>query len=155
MRKQDKRGDFGRNDRQKQILNALIDRMSSASNIAKIDKIAEKASENVETNIRITEGLALQQIYSGFTSKKIGTLSITGSDLYLGPNNTYYFEPDATNLEKVRKTLQEHLDYTPDTSSTGTDESTTTDGTTSGSSYSNDSSTSTNSTTNSTTDSSY
>ncbi|MCE0738218.1 MULTISPECIES: LCP family protein [Bacillus] len=154
MRKQDKRGDFGRNDRQKQILNALIDRMSSASNIAKIDKIAEKASENVETNIRITEGLALQQIYSGFTSKKIDTLSITGSDLYLGPSNTYYFEPDATNLEKVRQTLQEHLDYTPDTSSTGTEESTT-DGTTSGSSYSNDSSTSSNSTTNSTTDSSY
>ncbi|MGG1242523.1 LCP family protein [Bacillus cabrialesii] len=156
MRKQDKRGDFGRNDRQKQILNALIDQMSSASNIAKIDKIAEKASENVETNIRITEGLALQQIYSGFTSKKIDTLSITGSDLYLGPNNTYYFEPDATNLEKVRKTLQEHLDYTSDSSSTGTDESTTTDDTTGGSSsYSNDSSTSSNSTTNSTTDSSY
>ncbi|MCY8281161.1 LytR family transcriptional regulator, partial [Bacillus inaquosorum] len=118
-----------------------------------------------ETNIRITEGLALQQIYSGFTSKKIDTLSITGSDLYLGPSNTYYFEPDATNLEKVRQTLQEHLDYTPDTSSTdtsgtgsstygtGTEESTT-DGTTSGSSYSNDN-TSSNSTTNSTTDSSY
>ncbi|CAN2248354.1 LCP family protein [Bacillus vallismortis] len=151
MRKQDKRGDFGRNDRQKQILNALIDQMSSASNIAKIDKIAEKASENVETNIRITEGLALQQIYSGFTSKKIDTLSITGSDLYLGPNNIYYFEPDATNLEIVRKTLQDHLHYSPDTNSTGTDESTTTDGTT----YSNDGSTNSSSTTNSTTDSSY
>ncbi|WP_336183747.1 LCP family protein [Bacillus sp. 205(2023)] len=173
MRKQDKRGDFGRNDRQKQILNALIDRMSSASNIAKIDKIAETASENVETNIRITEGLALQQIYSGFTSKKIDTLSITGSDLYLGPNNTYYFEPDAANLENVRKTLQEHLDYVPDTSSSSTDSSSTdgstsdstgssstdgstaTDGTTSGSGYTNDSSTNSNGTTNSTTDSSY
>lgn len=155
MRKQDKRGDFGRNDRQKQILNALIDRMSSASNIAKIDKIAETASENVETNIRITEGLALQQIYSGFTSKKIDTLSITGSDLYLGPNNIYYFEPDAANLENVRRTLQEHLDYDPDTSSSSTDGSTVTDGTTSGNGYTNDSSTSSNGTTNSTTDSSY
>ncbi|MCY9189835.1 LCP family protein [Bacillus sp. FSL K6-1005] len=169
MRKQDKRGDFGRNDRQKQILNALIDRMSSASNIAKIDKIAETASENVETNIRITEGLALQQIYSGFTSKKIDTLSVTGSDLYLGPNKTYYFEPDAANLENVRKTLQEHLDYDPDTSSSSigsssTDSSTSdssdssstaTDGNTSGSGYTNDSSTSSNGTTNSTTDSSY
>ncbi|QIW81583.1 LCP family protein [Bacillus tequilensis] len=173
MRKQDKRGDFGRNDRQKQILNALIDQMSSASNIAKIDKIAEKASENVETNIRITEGLALQQIYSGFTSKKIDTLSITGSDLYLGlgAKKTYYFEPDATNLEKVKKTLQEHLHYHPEENSTdsttsdsygtdssgspGTNESTTTDGSTSGSGYSNDSGTGSNSTTNSTTDSSY
>ncbi|MEK4087405.1 MULTISPECIES: LCP family protein [Bacillus] len=140
MRKQDKRGDFGRNDRQKQILNALIDQMSRAGNIAKIDKIAETASNNVQTNIRITEGLALQQIYSGFTSKKIDTLTITGSDLYLGgtatTRGTYYFQPDPTNLEKVRQELQKHLDY-PSGSSTGTDstpdstsDSTGTDGTT-------------------------
>ncbi|POO69227.1 LytR family transcriptional regulator [Bacillus amyloliquefaciens] len=136
MRKQDKRGDFGRNDRQKQILNALIDQMSRAGNIAKIDKIAETASNNVQTNIRITEGLALQQIYSGFTSKKIDTLTITGSDLYLGgtatTRGTYYFQPDPTNLEKVRQELQKHLDYPsgnstasdPASDSTGTDSTT-------------------------------
>ncbi|MEC3769805.1 LCP family protein [Bacillus velezensis] len=136
MRKQDKRGDFGRNDRQKQILNALIDQMSRAGNIAKIDKIAETASNNVQTNIRITEGLALQQIYSGFTSKKIDTLTITGSDLYLGgtatTRGTYYFQPDPANLEKVRQELQKHLDYPsgnstasdPASDSTGTDNTT-------------------------------
>ncbi|APH37332.1 MULTISPECIES: LCP family protein [Bacillus] len=138
MRKQDKRGDFGRNDRQKQILNALIDQMSKAGNIAKIDKIAETASNNVQTNIRITEGLALQQIYNGFTSKKIDTLTITGSDLYLGgggtasTGGTYYFQPDPTNLEKVRQELQKHLDYPsgsstasdPASNSTGTDSTT-------------------------------
>lgn len=136
MRKQDKRGDFGRNDRQKQILNALIDQMSRAGNIAKIDKIAETASNNVQTNIRITEGLALQQIYSGFTSKKIDTLTITGSDLYLGgtatTRGTYYFQPDPTNLEKIRQELQKHLDY-PSGSSTASDpasDSTGTDSTT-------------------------
>ncbi|QQD81623.1 LCP family protein [Bacillus siamensis] len=136
MRKQDKRGDFGRNDRQKQILNALIDQMSKAGNIAKIDKIAETASNNVQTNIRITEGLALQQIYSGFTSKKIDTLTITGSDLYLGgtatTRGTYYFQPDPVNLEKVRQTLQKHLDY-PSGKGTATDsasDSTGTDSTT-------------------------
>ncbi|MDU0812124.1 LCP family protein [Bacillus siamensis] len=136
MRKQDKRGDFGRNDRQKQILNALIDQMSRAGNIAKIDKIAETASNNVQTNIRITEGLALQQIYSGFTSKKIDTLTITGSDLYLGgtatTRGTYYFQADPVNLEKVRQTLQKHLDY-PSGKGTATDsasDSTGTDSTT-------------------------
>ncbi|MED4523135.1 LCP family protein [Bacillus velezensis] len=136
MRKQDKRGDFGRNDRQKQILNALIDQMSRAGNIDKIDKIAETASNNVQTNIRITEGLALQQIYSGFTSKKIDTLTITGSDLYLGgtatTRGTYYFQPDPANLEKVRQELQKHLDY-PSGSSTASDpasDSTGTDSTT-------------------------
>ncbi|WP_052586771.1 LCP family protein [Bacillus velezensis] len=155
MRKQDKRGDFGRNDRQKQILNALIDQMSRAGNIAKIDKIAETASNNVQTNIRITEGLALQQIYSGFTSKKIDTLTITGSDLYLGgtatTRGTYYFQPDPTNLEKVRQELQKHLDY-PSGNSTASDpasDSTGTDSTTDSTSDS----TGTDSTTDSTSDS--
>ena len=64
MRKQDKRGDFGRNDRQKQILNALIDQMSRAGNIAKIDKIAETASNNVK---QISESLK-DSLFSRFTA---------------------------------------------------------------------------------------
>lgn len=66
MRKQDPRGDFGRNDRQKQILRAMIDQMSKANNIANVDNIAKEVSDHITTNFRITEGLALQQIYSGF-----------------------------------------------------------------------------------------
>ncbi|MGG3326772.1 LytR family transcriptional regulator, partial [Bacillus velezensis] len=58
------------------------------------------------------------------------------SDLYLGgtatTRGTYYFQPDPTNLEKIRQELQKHLDY-PSGSSTASDpasDSTGTDSTT-------------------------
>ncbi|MFS0656778.1 LCP family protein [Bacillus sp. 179-C3.3 HS] len=109
MRKQDPRGDFGRNDRQKQILRAMIDQMSRPNNIANVDNIAKEVSDHISTNFRITEGLALQQIYSGFKGDDTDTLSIKGTDLYVGPNRTYFFEPDQANLAEVQYELRTHL----------------------------------------------
>ncbi len=100
MRKQDKRGDFGRNDRQKQILKAVLDQISKPQNLAKIDKIAQKASKNIQTNFKITQALALQQIYSGFAGDDIKTLNITGKDLTIA--DVYYFEPDQQNLQTCK-----------------------------------------------------
>ncbi|MDA7025507.1 LCP family protein [Bacillus sp. CLL-7-23] len=107
MRKQDKRGDFGRNDRQKQILKAALDQISKPENLMKIDTIAQKASKNVKTNIKITEALALQKVYSGFSGKDIETLNIKGKDLYI--NHEYFFEADKQNLAKVHDELNQHL----------------------------------------------
>lgn len=117
MRKQDPRGDFGRNDRQKQILRAMIDQMAKPHNIANVDNIAKEVSDHITTNFRITEGLALQQIYSGFKGDDTETLSIKGSDLYLGPNRTYFFEPDQTNLAEVQNELRTHLKLPAESSS--------------------------------------
>lgn len=124
MRKQDPRGDFGRNDRQKQILRAMIDQMSKANNIANVDNIAKEVSDHITTNFRITEGLALQQIYSGFKGDDTETLSIKGSDLYLGPNRTYYFEPDQTNLANVQNALRTHLKLPTESGETGSSDTT-------------------------------
>ena len=126
MRKQDPRGDFGRNDRQKQILRAMIDQMAKPHNIANVDNIAKEVSDHITTNFRITEGLALQQIYSGFKGDDTETLSIKGSDLYLGPNRTYFFEPDQTNLAEVQNELRTHLKL-PAESSSSTETNTQTD----------------------------
>ncbi|MGE6630233.1 LCP family protein [Bacillus sp. NPDC077027] len=119
MRKQDPRGDFGRNDRQKQILRAMIDQMAKPNNITNVDNIAKAVSDHITTNFRITEGLALQQIYSGFKGDDTETLSIKGTDLYLGPNRTYYFEPDQANLAEVQQGLREHLKLPTESTSTG------------------------------------
>lgn len=129
MRKQDKRGDFGRNDRQKQILKAVLDQISKPQNLAKIDKIAQKASKNIQTNFKITQALALQQIYSGFAGDDIKTLNITGKDLTIA--DVYYFEPDQQNLANVQNELTHHLypDSTADSSGTSSESSATADGT--------------------------
>jgi polyisoprenyl-teichoic acid--peptidoglycan teichoic acid transferase len=107
MRKRDPRGDFGRNERQKQIIVAAIDKLKSPSIVFKIDDIAKHIGENVETNLSISKALALQKVYSNLDSSKIEKLSISGNDLYI--DGVYYFDPDPVELDKIRSTLKAHL----------------------------------------------
>jgi LCP family protein required for cell wall assembly len=109
MRKKDPRGDFGRNDRQKQIVKAVIDKLSTPTTITKIDDIAIEIGSNVETNIKIGEAIAFRQKYTEFNSSKIETLNIEGDDDYI--NNVYYFDPDDEKLEEIKLQLQEHLNH--------------------------------------------
>ncbi|MGD6817053.1 LCP family protein [Metabacillus sp. 113a] len=109
MRKQDPRGDFGRNDRQKEIITAIIKKATAPQNIMKVDDIANQIAENVETNLRISEALGFQQSYSGFKTDQIDQLKIEGEDLNL--NSGYYYQPIEEKMEEVREELQSHLEH--------------------------------------------
>ncbi|WP_243388547.1 LCP family protein [Bacillus kexueae] len=108
MRKQDPRGDFGRNDRQKQIIMAAIEKMTLANNLFKIDEISNHIGNNVQTNIKVIELLALQNKFSDFNSASIETLTISGNDDY--KNGVYYFKPDELSLTEIQEELRSHLD---------------------------------------------
>lgn len=107
MRKQDPRGDFGRNDRQKEIIKALLDKVSTPENLLQIDDIAEHLGKNVKTNLKTTQPLAFMKKYHGLTSKSLETLNIQGEDTYI--NDIYYFSPYDESLEEVTNELQAHL----------------------------------------------
>ncbi|AZB44548.1 LytR family transcriptional regulator [Bacillus sp. FJAT-42376] len=109
MRKRDPRGDFGRNDRQKEIITAIIKKATTPQNIWKVDDIANRISENVETNLRISEAMGFQQSYSGFKTDQIDQLKIEGEDLNL--ESGYYYKPDEEKLDLVKAELQEHLEH--------------------------------------------
>jgi len=111
MRKKDPRGDFGRNDRQKQIVTSVIDKLSSPKTITKIDDIAKEIGKNVETNIKIREAIAFRQKFSNFNSSRIEQLSIQGYDLDI--NSVYYFDPDDQNVEEIQTELKQHLELLP------------------------------------------
>lgn len=107
MRKQDPRGDYGRNDRQKQILEATLDKLLSPSTVTKLDNIAEHIGENVQTNMKVSQALAIQSKYPDFNTSKIEKLSLEGYDEYI--NDIFYFVPDETQLEELKSQLQDHL----------------------------------------------
>jgi len=108
MRKRDPRGDFGRNDRQKEIISAIFDKATAPANIYKIDELAMHVSDNVETNFRISDALALIQKYPNINSDNIEKLTIEGEDDYI--NGIYYFAPDEIQLEEVKTELETHLE---------------------------------------------
>lgn len=121
MRMKDPRGDFGRNDRQKQIVSALIDQLSAPKTLLRIDKISEAIGNNVETNMRVKEALAFRKKYPDFNSSDIQTLQITGYD---DDGRVYYFIPDEENLDEIKSTLMTHLEIQTQTAdpSNGTTE---------------------------------
>jgi polyisoprenyl-teichoic acid--peptidoglycan teichoic acid transferase len=107
MRKRDPRGDFGRNERQQQIITAVVDKLTSPTMLLKLDDVARHIGDNVQTNLRVSEALAIQKSYPDFNSSKIEKLTIKGHDEYI--DGVYYFEPNEESLEKVKKTLKKHL----------------------------------------------
>lgn len=108
MRKQDPRGDFGRNDRQKQVLKASIDQALTMTTLFKVDKIADHIGDNIQTNLKPMEILALQQKYATIDTSLIDNLTIEGSDLY--ENRVYYFIPNEASADSIKVRLRVHLD---------------------------------------------
>jgi polyisoprenyl-teichoic acid--peptidoglycan teichoic acid transferase len=113
MRKQDPRGDFGRNERQRQIVTGVIDSLSSPKTLLKIDDIASEIGDNIETNMRMKEALAFRKKYPDFDSSSIEQLELKGYDNYI--DNVYYFSVDPDNLDEVTSELKSHLELSTTT----------------------------------------
>jgi polyisoprenyl-teichoic acid--peptidoglycan teichoic acid transferase len=110
MRKKDPRGDFGRNERQRQIVTSLMDKVLSPKTFLKADDLAEEVGDNIETNMKIKEGLAFVQKYNDFSKSSLEQIEFSGTDQYY--SGVYYFIPDEERTEEIKEELQDHLDYT-------------------------------------------
>ncbi len=109
MRKRDPNGDFGRNDRQKQIISAMVDSIVSPKNLLKIDDIAKHASDNIETNVKVGQAISFITEFKSFSSESITNLTLEGKND--SSSGIYYFVPDEVALEQVKAELQNHLEY--------------------------------------------
>ena len=64
MRKKDPQGDKGRNERQKEVIKAIIDKGTSFGTITKINDILGDLGENVKTNIPPSKFANFIKLYS-------------------------------------------------------------------------------------------
>lgn len=108
MRKEDPRGDIGRNDRQQMVIKAIIDKALSVGAITKIDDLAKEIGNNVETNMSIREGLAFLKNYSDFNVSKIDKIKLETYPERI--NGGSYQIADEASLEEVRTALKKHLE---------------------------------------------
>ncbi|MFC0272227.1 LCP family protein [Metabacillus herbersteinensis] len=109
MRKKDPLGDRGRNERQKQIVEGVIDKINTPSSLFKIDDITKEIGKNVETNLRVSYLLALQDKYSSFSSENIKSLTLEGEDEYI--DGIYYLVPDEESVRELSEELRQHLNH--------------------------------------------
>jgi polyisoprenyl-teichoic acid--peptidoglycan teichoic acid transferase len=104
MRKQDPRGDFGRSERQKQVIKAAIKESASVSTLLNFSDIADHIGDNVETNLTVREMYTLKNKYA---EKQIDSLTLEGVDDTI--NGVYYYVPTEEGLANVQNELKGHL----------------------------------------------
>ena len=107
MRKQDPRGDFGRQKRQQDVIQAIIKKGTSFSSITKIKDMLNVIGNNVETNLTSGNMLTMVTKYIG-AKENVESIQLEGSGEKI--NGVYYWIPDATNLQEVKDKLATELD---------------------------------------------
>ncbi|MBO1579775.1 LytR family transcriptional regulator [Bacillus sp. XF8] len=109
MRKQDARGDFGRQMRQRQVLEAVISKGANISSITKMGTMLDAVGKNVKTNLNQDQMWDLQSNYKAAMNKK-EEIQIPG-DGRKQNGVWYYFVPDKDRQDLSNK-LKAHLELT-------------------------------------------
>ncbi|RYM05891.1 LytR family transcriptional regulator [Sporolactobacillus sp. THM7-7] len=107
-------GDFGRGQRQMQLIEAIAKKSASLSSVTKYDNMIDSLNGHFETNLTFGQLLSLRK-YAGSLSH-IDSLQLKGTDDM--STGTYYYTLDQNYLKQVSTQLQDQLGVTP--SVTGT-----------------------------------
>lgn len=119
MRKSDPRGDFGRNEREKQAIKAIIEKSTSITSLPKLDDIISELGDHVRTNIPPSDLLSFIYFYQKMNKAHVENLHLKGYDDTI--NGVYYYIPDEESVTAITKTLQQALNGEANTSLTKND----------------------------------
>jgi polyisoprenyl-teichoic acid--peptidoglycan teichoic acid transferase len=108
MRYEDPRGDFGRQLRQRQIIQGIIREGASVSSLWKFDDIFDALGSNVKTNMKFEEMVDIQKHYKD-AANDIEQIKIEGGSGTRIDNIYYYVIPEE-ELTKIQNQLKEHLE---------------------------------------------
>ncbi|WP_078556037.1 LCP family protein [Bacillus alkalicellulosilyticus] len=107
MRKQDPRGDFGRNDRQRQIVEAVIKEGAQIGSITRVGDILDAVGESVRTDLTLSEMWKIQSKYKE-ARHSVEQLALFGPSQRIdGLSYVIISDEDRENMTKL---LREHLE---------------------------------------------
>lgn len=107
MRYEDPRGDFGRQTRQRQIIQGVINKGASFSSLTKFDDIFSALGKNVKTNLTFDEMTDIQKHYKD-VGKNIKQMELKGSGTKI--DKVYYLMVPDEERQRVQGELKAHLD---------------------------------------------
>lgn len=112
IRYEDPRGDFGRQIRQKQLIEAIMKKGSSVTAFWKFDSIFDALGENIQTNFTLSQMLELKNKYNDMNQKVEQLNFENGIGKYIG--KYWYYIPDEKEVSTFSQQLRQHLDLTTD-----------------------------------------
>ena len=106
MRHLDPRGDFGRNDRQRQVIEGIINKASSISSVTRFTSILSALGDNVKMNMTFDDMMNIQTNYRD-CSTHIEQYEVKGNDKKI--NGIYYLGIPQEEQSKVSAMLKANL----------------------------------------------
>ncbi|WP_299093822.1 LytR family transcriptional regulator [uncultured Metabacillus sp.] len=106
MRYADPRGDFGRQDRQAQIMKAVIDKGASFNSLTNYRDILEVIAKNVRTNLTFNNMIEIQANYKE-ARHGLQQVQIKGEGTEI--NGVYYYNVPQSERTKLSDMLKQHL----------------------------------------------
>ncbi|WP_028401786.1 LytR family transcriptional regulator [Ectobacillus panaciterrae] len=107
MRKLDPRGDFGRQMRQRQVMQAVMKKGTDPSSLGNYTRILSALEKNVKTSFTQKDIIEIPQNYRGCQSN-IEEIQIEGKGTRI--NRIYYEVVDEAVRQNISKKLREHLE---------------------------------------------
>lgn len=112
MRKKDPRGDFGRQDRQKEVIVAILNKLNSALSITRLTPILDSVSPYLKTNAKSDQMIEIAlNYYPALNSIEQLTLEGEGDSVYFPSygKNLYIWRANEEELVKTSNQLNRHL----------------------------------------------
>ena len=107
MRYEDPNGDFGRQKRQRQIIEAVINKGASFSSLTRFNDILDTIGNNISTNLSFKEMMSIHKNYKSAVNN-IEDATLQGSGTKIG--GVYYYIPNEEHLSEVKANLKEQLE---------------------------------------------
>ncbi|MGE7853168.1 LytR family transcriptional regulator [Bacillus paramycoides] len=110
MRYEDPRGDFGRQMRQRQVIQAVIKKGASVSSLASYGDVLKAIEKNVKTSLTQDQMFEIQKNYKDCMQNS-EEIQIPGDGHKAADGIWYYYVPDAAKQDLTNK-LRAHLELT-------------------------------------------
>lgn len=107
MRYDDPSGDFGRQERQRQVIQGIIKKGASFRSLTKFNVIFAALGKNVRTNVTFTEMKDIHKSYSQ-TVGSMEQLQLTGEGARI--DGIYYLVAPKEQIQSVQQKLKTHLE---------------------------------------------
>jgi LCP family protein required for cell wall assembly len=107
MRKQDSRGDLGRNERQRQVIKSVINKGAQISSITKFDDILNILGENVKTNMTFNEMKEIQKNYKN-VRHNMQTFEVKGYGQRI--DKLWYYIVSDEERNEITEKLRSHME---------------------------------------------
>ncbi|MBD3109792.1 LytR family transcriptional regulator [Bacillus sp. AGMB 02131] len=106
MRYEDPNGDFGRQARQRKVIEAVIKQGASLTTLTNYKNIFDTLGNNIQTNLTFNEMKTIQSDYRA-AADSIEQISIEGSGTKI--NGIYYYQVPEVERENIQNQLKEQL----------------------------------------------